>query len=77
MGIIKKPSNWLSWLARTERYIHFLIDTRASKETKLFLRACWKGEIYFNTFSLNARGTAILVRKQSKIEEEKNQVQNH
>ena len=67
-GDNKKPSNWLSWLARNKGDIYFLIDTRASKETKLFLRVRWMGEIYFNTFSSNARGTVILVRKQSKIE---------
>ena len=67
-GDNKKPSNWLSWLAINKGDIYVLIDTRASKETELFLKSRWKGKIYFNTFSSNAWGTAILVRKHSKIE---------
>ena len=70
-GDNKKPSNWLSWFTRNKADIYVLIDTRASKDTELFLRVRWKGEIYVNTFSSNARGTAILVRNQAKIEKPK------
>ena len=69
MGEIKskKLSNWLSWIGRNKGDVYIFLDTRLSKQSENFLKSRWKGEIYFNSYTSNARGTAVFVRKNFSI----------
>ena len=65
MGDIKsnKISNWIFWIGGNKVDMYPFVDTRLSKQAEHFLRTMWKGEIYFDSDSSNARGTAYCVRK--------------
>ena len=69
MGEIKnnKLSNWLSWIGRNIGDIHTFDNTRLSKQAEHFLRSRWKGEIYFNSYSSNACGSVVFVRKNASV----------
>ena len=54
-------------LARNLGEIYVLIDTRLSSDTESYLKSRWKGKIYVNIILSNARGSAILVRKNTEI----------
>ena len=60
-------SNWLSWMTRNKGDIYGFVDTHLSKESENFLKLRWKGEIYFNSYSSNAHGTAVFFRKNADV----------
>ena len=55
-------------LKKKELDIIFLIDTRFSKKIENTVKAEWGGNAYFSSFTSNARGVAILFRKNIPVE---------
>ena len=60
-------SKWQAWMTRNKGDIYVFVDTRLSKQSENFFKSRWKGKIYFNSYSSNARRTAVFVRKNAYV----------
>ena len=67
IGKNPKRGQVLHFLKKKKADILILVDTRLSKEVENEVKAEWGGPAYFSSFSSQARGIAVLIKKDSPI----------
>jgi len=63
----KKRENALNWLDKKSEDIIGIQETHSIPSFEKFWKDCWHGDIFFSHGTSNARGAAILIKKNSDI----------